>query len=114
MEIDVRFAKFAAGFGIGYVLGSRAGREKYEQILATARKVSGNSTASQAPDTAKGTIAAESEADTSLSNVAAEADMSPSPAGATSARPRKRRKPSSPTTPPGQRGATAPGNAPIG
>jgi len=28
----------AAGFAVGYVLGSRAGRDKYEQIVATARK----------------------------------------------------------------------------
>jgi hypothetical protein len=112
MEIDVRFARFAAGLGIGYLLGSRAGREKYEQILATARKVSGNSAASQAPDAAD--TAADREADTSLSNVAAETGVSPSPASATSARPRKRRTPSSPTTPPGRRGGTAPGNAPIG
>jgi hypothetical protein len=30
---------FVAGLGIGYVLGTRAGREKYEQIKATALKV---------------------------------------------------------------------------
>ncbi|WP_211287994.1 hypothetical protein [Mumia flava] len=27
-----------AFFGIGYVLGSRAGRERYEQILAAAKR----------------------------------------------------------------------------
>ena len=30
--------KLVAGLTIGYVLGGRAGREKYEQIVATARK----------------------------------------------------------------------------
>jgi hypothetical protein len=30
---------FGAGFGLGYVLGSRAGRERYSQISAKARQV---------------------------------------------------------------------------
>jgi hypothetical protein len=34
----MRVMKFAVGLAAGYVLGSRAGREKYEQILAGARK----------------------------------------------------------------------------
>lgn len=29
----------AIGFGAGYVLGSKAGRERYEQIARTAKKV---------------------------------------------------------------------------
>jgi hypothetical protein len=29
-----------AAFGLGYVLGSRAGRERYEQIIAAANKAS--------------------------------------------------------------------------
>jgi len=43
--------------GIGYVLGARAGRERYEQIRATALKVKGNptvqATATKAADAAK-------------------------------------------------------------
>ena len=43
--------------GIGYVLGARAGRERYEQIVTAAQKVKGNptvqSTARQAADVAK-------------------------------------------------------------
>jgi hypothetical protein len=35
---------FLAGVGIGYVLGARAGRERYEQILRLARKVRENPT----------------------------------------------------------------------
>jgi len=31
----VRLVKFAAGFAAGYVLGARAGREKYDQIVST-------------------------------------------------------------------------------
>lgn len=30
---------FAAGVGVGYVLGARAGRERYEQIAGSAQKV---------------------------------------------------------------------------
>lgn len=37
----MRIGKLAVGLAAGYVLGARAGREKYEQIAAAARKVSG-------------------------------------------------------------------------
>lgn len=33
---------FAAGLAIGYVLGARAGRARYEQLARTARKVADN------------------------------------------------------------------------
>ncbi|HEU5126967.1 MAG TPA: hypothetical protein VFU12_03180 [Glycomyces sp.] len=33
---------FVAGLGIGYVLGAKAGRERYEQILSWTRQVTGN------------------------------------------------------------------------
>ncbi|MEU4245637.1 hypothetical protein [Actinoplanes sp. NPDC026619] len=45
--------KFAAGLAVGYVLGSRAGREKYEQIVATARKAQNHPTVTQAQQKAK-------------------------------------------------------------
>ena len=32
LEVPVAKLSFLAGFGAGYVLGSRAGRERYEQI----------------------------------------------------------------------------------
>ena len=44
---------FAAGLAAGYVLGSRAGREKYEQIVAGYQKVSGHPAVAQATDKAK-------------------------------------------------------------
>jgi hypothetical protein len=34
----------AAGFAAGYVLGSKAGRQRYEEIVSQARKVAGNDT----------------------------------------------------------------------
>jgi hypothetical protein len=33
---------FILGFGLGYVLGSRAGRERYEQLKQMYNRVSGN------------------------------------------------------------------------
>jgi hypothetical protein len=52
----MKMLKLAAGFAAGYVLGSRAGREKYEQIAATARKVRENPTVIQAQEKAKGLL----------------------------------------------------------
>jgi hypothetical protein len=34
----------AVGFAVGYVLGSRAGRQRYEEIVAQARRVWGSQT----------------------------------------------------------------------
>jgi hypothetical protein len=36
--------KFMLGIAVGYVLGSRAGRERYEDIVALARRVAGSQT----------------------------------------------------------------------
>ena len=36
-----------AGFAIGYVLGAKAGRERYEEIAEYARRVTGNDTVQQ-------------------------------------------------------------------
>jgi hypothetical protein len=36
--------KFLLGIAVGYVLGSRAGRERYEDIVALARRVGGSQT----------------------------------------------------------------------
>ena len=36
--------KFLFGIAVGYVLGSRAGRERYEDIVAMARRVAGSQT----------------------------------------------------------------------
>ncbi|MEV6350964.1 hypothetical protein [Actinoplanes sp. NPDC051851] len=49
--------KLAVGFAAGYVLGTRAGREKYEQIAATARKASTHPTVVQAQEKAKALLA---------------------------------------------------------
>ena len=49
----MRLVTFATGMAAGYVLGTRAGREKYEQIVEGARQLRGNPTAAQAQETVK-------------------------------------------------------------
>ena len=47
------------GIGIGYVLGSRAGRERFEQIRSGARKVASNPTVQSAASKAQETVASQ-------------------------------------------------------
>jgi hypothetical protein len=47
------------GFAAGYVLGARAGRERYEQISAGARRFAGNPTVQSAASRAQETVAAQ-------------------------------------------------------
>jgi len=49
----MKIVRFAAGFAAGYVLGSRAGRERYEQIAEAARRMRGNPAVQQAQQKAK-------------------------------------------------------------
>jgi hypothetical protein len=48
----MRVMKFAAGMAVGYVLGSRAGREKYEQIVTAVRQATNHPTVVQAQEKA--------------------------------------------------------------
>jgi len=69
------FLKLAAGVAVGYVLGSRAGREKYENIAATARKVGSHPTVVQAQEKAKALVGTQTEkVNAKLSAAAASAD----------------------------------------
>jgi hypothetical protein len=43
---------FVAGLVVGYVLGARAGRERYEQLLKTARGVAANPVVRNAAESA--------------------------------------------------------------
>lgn len=45
-----------AAAGVGYVLGARAGRERYEQIAGGARRVAGNPTVQAAATKAQDTV----------------------------------------------------------
>ncbi|WP_426502176.1 hypothetical protein ACPPVO_31525 [Dactylosporangium sp. McL0621] len=47
----MRLLTVAAGVAVGYVLGTRAGREKYEQIVASTGRLRENPTAGQAVQT---------------------------------------------------------------
>ncbi len=47
---------FLIGFGAGYVLGARAGRERYEQIVQLWNRVSGNPTVRQATERGKAVV----------------------------------------------------------
>ena len=47
---------FVLGFAAGYVLGSRAGRERYEQIADGARRFAGNPTVQSAASKAQETV----------------------------------------------------------
>ena len=49
----MRLLTLAAGLAAGYVLGTRAGRGKYEQIVEGARQLRANPTLAQAQATAK-------------------------------------------------------------
>jgi hypothetical protein len=42
-----------AGFAVGYVLGSKAGRERYEQIVDYTRRVTGNDKVQQVATTVR-------------------------------------------------------------
>jgi hypothetical protein len=48
MEGPVRKIVFAAGAAVGYILGTRAGRQRYEQIAGAARQVASQPTVKQA------------------------------------------------------------------
>ena len=41
-------ATFIAGFAVGFIVGARAGRERYEQIVKAGRKVAENPTVQKA------------------------------------------------------------------
>jgi hypothetical protein len=47
------------GFAAGYVLGARAGRERYEQIASGARRFAGNPTVQSAASKAQETVVAQ-------------------------------------------------------
>ena len=47
------------GIAIGYVLGSRAGRERFEQLRSSARRVASNPTVQSAASKAQETVAAQ-------------------------------------------------------
>ena len=57
----MRVFKLAAGFAVGYVLGSSAGRERYEQIVAAARTARTHPAVTQAQEKAKALLSRRSD-----------------------------------------------------
>lgn len=90
--------KLATGLAVGYVLGSRAGRDKYNQIVAAARKAQDHPTVAQVERKAKGLLG------TTGSSLATGTDPVPVQAPTTSAttnptpRPPRRQLKNAPTT----------------
>jgi hypothetical protein len=85
--------KLAAGLAVGYVLGSRAGRERYEQIAATARKIAAHPTAVQAQENAKTLLGTGAEAVTAKLDAAAIGEAPAATTDAVAKPSRARRKP---------------------
>ncbi len=72
--------RLAAGFAVGYVLGSRAGRDKYEQIVAAARKAQNHPAVTQVQDKAKqllSTASTSSDTDPGLTTTSTSAVTDP-------------------------------------
>ncbi len=51
--LDKLINRFTLGFGVGYVLGARAGRQRYEQIVAVWERFAGSPTVRQAAEQGK-------------------------------------------------------------
>jgi hypothetical protein len=51
-----------AGLGVGYVLGARAGRERYEQIRSRAKRIASNPTVQSAAGKAQETVTTQATA----------------------------------------------------
>ena len=88
----MKIVKLAAGFAVGYVLGSRAGRDTYEKIAANARQVREHPTVRQAKQKATAVLSTGTDAATAkLHQVAVDTapDRPSAAAGKTRPAPRK-------------------------
>jgi hypothetical protein len=88
---------FAAGLAAGYLLGTRAGRERVEQIVQGARKVGSYPTVVQVQEKAKDLIGAGVDRPSSTTT-AATSLVEPTPA-ATTTSPRPAARPARTATP---------------
>lgn len=59
--VTVKRVLFVAGLGVGYVLGARAGRERYEQIVRLTRRAAASAPAQRAGDFAREQLDSASE-----------------------------------------------------
>nr|BFE59056.1 hypothetical protein GCM10020063_035820 [Dactylosporangium thailandense] len=89
----MRLLTLAAGAAVGYVLGARAGREKYEQIVASTGRLRANPTPGQAVQTVQELFSAPAPAATTPVKALptpAEAVPTPTPTSTAAPKPRKR------------------------
>jgi hypothetical protein len=93
----MKIVTLAAGFAAGYVLGTRAGRERYEQIAANARRFGSHPTVVQAQEKAKSLL--ETGTHRLSERVGSGADASQTGQPAAIASPRQPRRKSAPRTP---------------
>jgi hypothetical protein len=96
---------FVAGLGLGYVLGTRAGREKYEELRTAALKVWNDPRVQKAADSVEDFVkdkapdVAEFVSDNAKKVVAQVQGKKPAPKGSSAAKPATgTRKPSSSTS----------------
>jgi hypothetical protein len=78
-EYFVKLMTFAAGLAAGYVLGARAGREKYEQITAAFDRARSHPAVSQARDAASDLVTTATEAPTPTPTPTPAAAPTPTP-----------------------------------
>ncbi|MBS4727134.1 hypothetical protein MSM1_01705 [Mycobacterium sp. SM1] len=62
--------RYAVALGLGYVMGAKAGRRRYEQIVGTYRAVVGNPAAKSAIEAARRVIANRLSPDTRMVTLA--------------------------------------------
>jgi len=91
----VKVFKLAAGLAIGYVLGSRAGRDKYDQIVAAARRAQNHPAVTQTKQKAKQLLGSASAAAAADTGTAPPATVSATPVS----RPPRRRTTTGVTAP---------------
>src|SRR5687768_8670246 len=87
----MRIMKLAAGLATGYVLGARAGRDKYERIAAAVRTVSAGPGAAPAEADHQSSPEPDTSAAAPSTPVATTEQPTPAAVGAKPRRPRNRR-----------------------
>jgi len=99
---SVKIFTLAAGMAAGYVLGTRAGRERYEQIVAQYQKLTSHPSVTQAQEKTKQALSSRaSEVITKLDPTAPDSapEVPEVPVSVAPARPSRRKPRSSTTTP---------------
>jgi hypothetical protein len=97
-ELSMKLMTFAAGLAAGYVLGARAGREKYEQIAGAFTKARSHPAVTEARPAASDLVTNATESPATSSPIGDSSPRAASPRGA-SPRPRRPRTQATVTAP---------------